>query len=144
MPGYPTPSYPSQPPGRPSGVTAPAVCLIVAGALSLVFYGIWMIGGFGVIQDDFGNAATGSDDKAADLFLYVYFLIGLVLAPFTLMGGVQMLRGRVRGFALIGAITAVVPVTVCCLGALPFGVWAIVILNRAEVRAWFRRPPASR
>ena len=62
---------------------------------------------------------------------------GLFQAALMILGAVA-LRGRRRyGLAMTGAVMAVIPLNVCCFTALPFGVWAIVLLGRPEVRAAF-------
>jgi hypothetical protein len=42
------------------------------------------------------------------------------------------------GFALTGAIVAMVPCSGCCLLGLPFGIWALVVLSDSSVKEAFR------
>jgi hypothetical protein len=64
----------------------------------------------------------------------VFSLIGL----FVLMAAIQMARRRTYGLAMAGSILAMVNIgnACCCLG-LPFGIWALVVLARPDVRAAF-------
>lgn len=137
---YPTSAPPTGPygyyqPGRswPSGLLAPAICLVVVGGLGLLSYCLLMIGGAQAVQDDAGTGQGG------DIALYIFCLVGVLEGALTLAAGVLMLRGRIRGFAVAGAIVSIVPASLCCVGGLPFGIWALVVLNRADVRAWFQR-----
>jgi hypothetical protein len=41
-------------------------------------------------------------------------------------------------FALTASIVAMVPcISPCCLFGLPFGIWALVVLNKPEVKSQF-------
>jgi hypothetical protein len=43
------------------------------------------------------------------------------------------------GLAMTASIVAMIPcISPCCILGLPFGIWALVILNRPEVKAAFR------
>jgi hypothetical protein len=57
---------------------------------------------------------------------------GLILA-----GAICMLRLRIYPLAMTGAIVAMLPCFNCCLVGLPFGIWALVVLNRPEVKHAF-------
>jgi hypothetical protein len=50
-----------------------------------------------------------------------------------------MLRRRAFAFARISAILAMLPITTncCCIATLPLGIWALVLLNSADVRDAF-------
>jgi hypothetical protein len=59
---------------------------------------------------------------------------------FTLLGGVQMLRLRSYGLAIFGAIVAAIPCiscSACCGLGEGIGIWALVVLMNADVRAAF-------
>jgi hypothetical protein len=45
---------------------------------------------------------------------------------------------RSYGFAFAAAILAMIPcLTPCCVLGLPFGIWALVVLNKPEVKSQF-------
>jgi hypothetical protein len=48
----------------------------------------------------------------------------------------KSLRGY--GYAMTGAIVAMLPCNLCCLLGLPFGIWAIMAMSREEVKRAFR------
>jgi hypothetical protein len=63
----------------------------------------------------------------------------LVVCLVMLFGALSMKKVHGYGFAMAAAILAVIPCTSpCCLG-LPFGIWALVVLNDPAVKAAFRR-----
>jgi hypothetical protein len=63
---------------------------------------------------------------------------GLVMSTIVLIGAIQMLRMRTFGVAVAGAIVAMLNLaSYCCLLGLPFGIWALVVLFRPEVRGNF-------
>jgi hypothetical protein len=62
-----------------------------------------------------------------------------VVAVVILVGAIQMIRVRTWGLALTSAILAMVHVgSCCCLFGIPFGIWALIVLCDAEVKAAFR------
>lgn len=65
-------------------------------------------------------------------------LLGGITNMVTLLGGVMMLRLKMRALAVTGAILAMVPCLSCCwpLG-LGMGIWALVALNDPTVRSAF-------
>jgi hypothetical protein len=61
-----------------------------------------------------------------------------LMSAVTILGSVQMMRRKTWTFGLIGAILSIVNFgNGCCLLGLPFGIWAIVTLNDAEVKDAF-------
>lgn len=60
--------------------------------------------------------------------------LGVVMA----FGAIRMLSLRSHGLAMVSCILAMVPcLSPCCVLGLPVGIWAAVVLNRAEVKAAF-------
>jgi len=71
-------------------------------------------------------------------FFAAYFTIGLVTRVLQILGAIAMLRVRGYGLAMAGAISAIIPCEIyCCLPCLPFGIWALVVLNNQQVKAAF-------
>jgi hypothetical protein len=48
-----------------------------------------------------------------------------------------MLQMRSYGMAITTAIIALVPCHCSCLLGVPFGIWALIVLNREDVREAF-------
>ncbi|MCI0464040.1 MAG: zinc-ribbon domain-containing protein [Gemmataceae bacterium] len=63
---------------------------------------------------------------------------GICWGGIVLTGAIQMKNLRSYGYSMAGAIVAMVPCSGgCCLLGLPFGIWALVVLNQPEVREAF-------
>ena len=71
---------------------------------------------------------------------YCIALISLLLAPVIIYGAVQMMNGRKAGLSKIASVLAIIPLTSCCfiVGA-PFGIWALIVLAKPEVKELFQR-----
>jgi hypothetical protein len=64
--------------------------------------------------------------------------LGLIVAPIIAYGGVQMMNGRKYGFAKTSAILSIVPLVSCCFFvSFPFGIWALIVLNKPDVKSFF-------
>jgi hypothetical protein len=67
-------------------------------------------------------------------------VISLVIAAvngFVLFGAIQLLRLRNHSVAVVASVVAMLPCQCCCLFGLPFGIWALVVLNKPEVKSHF-------
>ena len=65
-------------------------------------------------------------------------LIGLAVAVVIFKGVAKMQRLENFQFAMTTCILAIVPcVSPCCLLGLPFGIWALTVINRPEVKRNF-------
>jgi hypothetical protein len=65
-------------------------------------------------------------------------IIGGIVGIVVLMGASKMQRLQNYPFVFTASILAMVPcVSPCCMLGLPFGIWALVILNKPEVKAAF-------
>ncbi len=134
------PASPAYPPGRvrPGTLLPLAICLIAVGALGFLINVAWLAMGLVQVHDSLAQEASDTAGQIGYVMGSVFPIVGVVLSPFTAMAGVQMLRGRTRGFAMAGAIATLVPCTACCVLGLPFGVWALIVLMREDVKAYFR------
>ena len=103
---------------------------------------------FGILLSLFGLVAPDVD---AEQFLPYrpgtvrYKLIDLngipaiLITCFILYGAVQMRSAKNYSVCLAAAILACIPCTSpCCVFGIPIGIWALVILSQAKVRAGFR------
>ena len=65
-------------------------------------------------------------------------LIGAVAGVIVLMGAAKMQKLQNHQFALTAGIVAMLPcISPCCVFGLPIGIWALVILNKPEVKSQF-------
>jgi hypothetical protein len=65
-------------------------------------------------------------------------IIGGVMGVIVLIGAAKMQKLQNHQFALTASIVAMVPcISPCCVLGLPFGIWALVVLNKPEVKSQF-------
>ena len=65
-------------------------------------------------------------------------LFALAMSILVLIGAAKMQSLRSFEFAFAAAILAMIPcLTPCCVLGLPFGIWALVVLNKPEVKSQF-------
>jgi phage FluMu protein Com len=124
-------------------VSGPATALMVTAALGILahVYGIL----YALIAVGIGIGATMTVrlwpfpmmvDRRGMAACEVF---GLVMAVIVLIGAVKMKNLENYSFAIASAIIAIVPCTSqCCLLGVPFGIWALVVLNDSSVKAAFR------
>jgi len=66
-------------------------------------------------------------------------VVTLILSVVILLGAIKMKNLENYGLAMASAIIAVIPCfSPCCVLGLPFGIWALVVLSDARVKAAFR------
>jgi hypothetical protein len=103
-------------------ITAPAVALMIAGALNLVTLPLKMLFLFPVILG------------------WVHLPVTLVASGVMLFGGYQMLKGRSYAWAMAAGIAGIFA---CGLISLVVGIWALVVLARDDVKAAFGAAPVQ-
>jgi len=65
-------------------------------------------------------------------------IIGAVVGVIVLIGASRMQKLQSYQFAMTASIVAMVPcISPCCVFGLPFGIWALVVLNKPEVKSQF-------
>jgi hypothetical protein len=120
-------------------VIAPAICLLVTailGVLVNVFQVVISIVAPKWIQQN--NIFAQGQQTPPELSVAVGAVF--VLLNIAIVGGaISMMKRRMYPLALTSAILSMVNCgNFCCLLGLPFGIWAVVILSRADVRAAFQ------
>jgi predicted Ser/Thr protein kinase len=71
-------------------------------------------------------------------------LAGISLAGLMIAGAVSMARLKGYGLAMVAIILAMIPIACHGLIGLPFGIWALIVLWRPEVRAAFAKKSRQR
>lgn len=64
-------------------------------------------------------------------------VLGAALAVLVWIGASKMAALKNHGFALTASILAMLPCSICCIIGLPFGIWALVTMNKPEVKSHF-------
>ncbi len=91
-----------------------------------------------------GTADRLPDPSYADKRTQIMMRMGIGLALLlmnvvTVVGALKMRRLESYSMARVAAILAVIPCTSACyLLGVPFGIWALMVLARPEVRSAFR------
>lgn len=123
---------------------APAIVLIVTGALNAAACLLMLLGGVANLANR-TIPAFGSDSERMGYYFgqtltYGCAALSLLLSPLVIYGGVQMMRGKSYGLACAAAVIALLPCATCCfLIGMPAGIWALIVLNQADVKAHFGR-----
>ena len=136
-----------------SKVKPPAIALIVLAALG-VLYSLFTLLTSAVSREMSEQFLQGIRDSMAEQgaevppFLESMIVgasgIGLALAVlntavwgFVLFGAVRMIQLRSRSLCVAAAVAALLPTQCCCGLGIAFGIWALIVLNRPDVRTAF-------
>jgi uncharacterized membrane protein len=125
-------------------VKAPAMALMIVATISVVLVSL------GLVMDIFLLMSGAMESLDADdrrpipptTSIIVRMVWGLFLAAtssFVLFGAIKMKDRSNLGLARASAIVALVPcVGPCCILGIPFGIWALLVLNKPHVKGSFR------
>ncbi len=145
---YLAPTQYGQPPQQPfpgsaamaaSRVAGPAIALIVIGGLGVAAQLVGLIGNLVQV----GGVMPGGGPNQMPVFFsggvaVASAIISVVLYIVVIVGAVKMKNLESYGFAMAASIIAMLPCSCCCLLGLPFGIWSLVVLSDAGVKAAFR------
>ena len=103
----------------------PAICLKVVAGLNFVL-AFWNL-----IKLILLHLAYGPLGMAEAVF-------GMVVSVLIFLGAMKMQSLKSFEFAFVAAVLAMIPcMTPCCVIGLPFGIWALVVLNKPTVKPHF-------
>ena len=127
----------------------PAMGLILVGVVNI-------ISGLLLILGNIMNLAKGplrevTDDPARLLGRQTFVVtstvgavVTIIISPLIVYGGMQMLGARKYSMAKLAAILSLIPCTsLCCVLGIPAGIWALVTLNKPDVKAAFDNAQGS-
>lgn len=65
------------------------------------------------------------------------YVLGIVASLVVVLGGIKLMNLSGSTLPMIGSVFAMIPCTVgcCCVLGVPAGIWALVVVNRSDVRA---------
>jgi hypothetical protein len=125
-------------------IAGPAIALMVTAGLGIA------VGLVGLVQILSGMGATpdlpGLDPEVVRMIrmfthgpiAIVSNGIGIAVSVFILLGAIRMQQLTSHGLAMAAAIIAMIPCfSPCCVLGLPFGIWALVVLSKPEVKSQF-------
>lgn len=127
-------------------VTGPAIALIVATAIGIAFavLGILLqLLGMGMAgMSQFQN--NDNPEMARMLEMYsgamgiILRSVAIIVGIFIILGCVKMKKLENYGMAMAVSIIAMLPcLSPCCCLGIPFGIWALVVLSKSEVKQYF-------
>jgi hypothetical protein len=148
-PGQPMPSAPfGGPETARDAVNLPAILLMVIAGLSLAYSLFGVLGGsqwLAVLlsksanlppemKEALANAKNGN--RAMEL---VFGGIAVLANAVVLYGGLQMRNLKMYGLGIAASIIVMIPcfTSCCCFPGLGVGIWALVVLNKPEVKSAF-------
>lgn len=124
-----------------SKVAGPAISLIVIASLALVLIVVNLIltlSGANTFQmQSFGGQSPELVKFAQGTGLVIGAALGFLIYGIVLLGAIKMKKLQSYGLAMTASILALLPCSPCCVVGLPFGIWALVVLNKPEVKAAF-------
>jgi hypothetical protein len=123
-------------------VSGPAIALIVTAAIGIALALLGMVMTLAGVNR---TQVQGMDPEAArmvQMFQGPAALasqgIGIVVGVIIILGAMKMKKLESYGFAMTASVIAMIPcVSPCCILGLPFGIWALVVLNKPEVKSSF-------
>jgi hypothetical protein len=130
-------------------IKAPAVAIIVLAIINIVL-SVWnavkLIFFPPDLNQEFAKYPQLQDPQVQHILQLFYGPLGIGSAIFTLLMGIVILFGALKMrklenyvFAFTAAILAILPcVSACCILGLPFGIWALVVMNKPEVKSQFK------
>lgn len=137
--------YTPQPPNVSAAagrVKGPAIALIVITALGIVGQLVSMVANMAGLQSTPAGLPPEAERWVTLMSggLGVLFtVIALAVGGFIIYGAMRMMKLENYGMAMAVSIIAMVPcISPCCCLGLPIGIWSIVVLTSAEVKAAFR------
>lgn len=136
MPG---PAPGAAPPGDAGGkVALPAMLMLILSGIAILF------NLFGIAMNLLGaglGAASGGDEGMHALFSgtagLISGFISLLFNGFVIFGALKMKQLQSHTLATVAAVLFSLPCSICCLLNTPIGIWALVTLMDAKVKASF-------
>jgi hypothetical protein len=125
-------------------VSGPAIALIITAALGIVMTVLGLVWNLFIVALVPAGHGMGhhADDPTMMMFSgasgIVSGIVGILMAVAVIAGAIKMKKLENYGMAMAAAIIAMIPCNCCCVLGLPFGIWALVVLNDANVKAAFR------
>ena len=151
-PGIVTPPAPTIAPLSTGGsreaalqaIKAPAICLIVTAGLGVAFALLGAVSN--LLHAGMHTMPPNIPPQWQSFFQTMQGTMGGIINLFfaamdglVLFGAIKMMRLESRSLAIVACIIAMLPVTVscCCVLGLPFGIWALIVMNKPEVKSQF-------
>lgn len=128
-------------PGGTAGqmVSGPSTALLVSGILNVIFAVLALIGNLsGMGMGAMAGGQQGLQTVASGAGGIIWDVVFIGVGALVIFGSQKMKKLENYGLAMTSAILTVIPCTTCCLWGIPIGIWAIITLNKPEVKSAFR------
>ncbi|MCA9053295.1 MAG: hypothetical protein KDA75_05625 [Planctomycetaceae bacterium] len=119
---------------------APAICLIVVAGLSIAFriVDVGLVATGVAVFPQFGQGPNQANAGARQVGAIIGGVVGVAFNVVVLLGAIKMLKLDSLAMARTSAIISVIPCcSPCLILGIPFGIWALVVLNDPDVRDSF-------
>jgi hypothetical protein len=133
-------NYQTPPSGDPATmVKAPAIAMLITTAVSMAIRGVILL--LNLLGTGLAAAAGGREGIAnmvSGAMGVITAIIALILGGVIIMGSLKMMKLQNHKMAMTAAVLCMIPcVSPCCPLTIAFGIWAMVVLNKPEVKAAF-------
>ena len=125
-------------------LTFPAIGLLVGSILNALIGFLTTASGVMRLSGSLGKETLPTDQAERVGFLLGTFLgygvgfLSIVSAPFVFYGALKMMKGEKYGIAKTSAILSVIPLSCCFPLSIVFGIWALSVLSKPDVKAFFQ------
>jgi len=125
-----------------SAVKGPAIALIIVGSLGVLFYlftgfSTLVVGGHQPMPPNMPPEWQSFFEKTQGPLAGIFNLVFAAIYGFIIFGAIKMMKLQSHTLAFITCIVAMLPCGCCCLLGLSFGIWGLVVLNKADVKSQF-------
>src|SRR5262249_15748659 len=126
-----------------SKLTFPGILLIIVAIANILSSLFWILG---FLSKYLGQGNQDILESGAYMIGYyigatvpvAIAITSLVVAPVIIFGAIRMLSAKSYNIAKMAAVLTLLPLTsFCCLLGLPIGIWALLVLNKPEVKGIF-------
>lgn len=123
-------------PAAADAIAGPAIALLVVGIIGIVGSGIIVCAGIFVSAS--GAAGRRAMDDTEPVFVILVYGVMLVASIVVTACATKMKQLDSYAIAMTGSILAVIPcLSPCFILGIPFGIWALVVINQPDVREAF-------
>jgi len=128
-----------------SAVSSPGTALQIVSGIAIATNLILLLLALAGVALPFAMGGQGPRNQNDQVFLIAEGItsvgvrvLGIVLCILIAYGANKMKRLESRKWAMASAIMAIIPCTGCCVLTMPFGIWALVVINKPEVRDYMQ------
>jgi hypothetical protein len=131
-------------------VSGPAIGLMVTAVLGIAYGALGILGQLiGVTFNNFSHYSQfnfpGQNEDVMRVFQMSSGILGVVFSVFKIGLGIFVLYGALKmkdlqkhTLCILASIVALIPcISPCCCVGIPIGIWALIVLNKPEVRDYF-------